>query len=101
MRTHLPYKLLDSLIDSIFAEIEFRGHPLCLLSQGHAALRFGVEGTDEVDVDALYWLGTDGRFGVLKHDRITKGDARGRVLGQEAQDGEREVRCKEVDAKCE
>lgn len=68
MRTHLPNKLLDGLVDSIVVEVELRGDALRLVCECHAALMLCVEGTDELDL--LLRLRADTRF--LEDDRISE-----------------------------
>lgn len=70
MRTHLPNKLLDGLVDGIVVEVELRGDALRLVCECHAALVLGVEGTDELDL--LLRLRANTRF--LEDDWIPEGE---------------------------
>jgi len=97
--THLPYEFLDGLVDGIGPELEFRGDPLCLLCQCHAAHSVRVECTGEVDLGG--GLGTDGR-GFIEGGRVRAVDRRCNVPrvdgggggggGEETEDLVRQVR---------
>jgi hypothetical protein len=60
VRTHLPNKLLDGLVDGIVVKVELSGDALRLVCECHAALMLGVEGTDEFDL--LFRLRADTRL---------------------------------------
>lgn len=60
LRTHFPYKLLDSLVKGIIAKVKLGGHPLGLVGECHAALMLSIKGTDKLDL--LLRFGANGGF---------------------------------------
>lgn len=98
--THLSDKLLDRFVQAIIGELELGGDPLCLLGESHAALGMGVEGAGELD--CLFRLRAD--RGVVEEYGVAESEAwriDGPVLvsGEEAQDGDREVGCEDLEEK--
>jgi hypothetical protein len=73
-RTHLPYELVDSLVDGILLKVELGGYALRLVSESHAALGSGVEGAFELDV--LHGLWAD--WWLVEDEGVPEGDSWGR-----------------------
>lgn len=56
MPTHLPYELLDSLVDSILPKVKLRGYPFRLVCECHAAFGSSVESALELELLSVFWL---------------------------------------------
>lgn len=100
VHTHLPDKLLHRLVQSIVAELELRGYPLCLVGENHAALGMGAEGAFEFDnlLRLRADLGLVEEYGVAESN-AWRGDDPMLVFSKEAQDRVVEVGCEDLEEK--